>query len=339
MAHPDIQAEETVPGLNASAVVSVALDDLFIGECVRSSGVDESHVNLLVNVGDQLPPILVQAGSMRVIDGAHRVRAARLSGKSRIDVQLLDIDDTEAFTVSITANVRHGLPLSLADRKQAAVRLAHLRPTLSDRAIGRTCGLTGKTVAALRARHSDTQNQALSRIGLDGRVRPTDSADRRQTARRLIMEAPTSSLRDIATEAGLSPNTVRKIRNDLKVSSRQNADFLVGNSSSHLAGEVSALSTAVDILVGLQRDPSLRYQEDGRDLLRRLLLVKKVIDQIQEVVDSVPDHCLPSLAAVARIYGQRWLDLAGAFEMPKLPNPRTSSASSVQPRNFRNCTA
>src|SRR6202012_870809 len=99
-------------------------------------------------------PILVQR-SMHVIDGAHRVRAAQLRGQIVIRAILVDDNESEAFIRSVTANTRHGLPLTLRDRKQAAARLLRICPDKSDRAIAELAGLSGKTVGALRRSIAD----------------------------------------------------------------------------------------------------------------------------------------------------------------------------------------
>ncbi|MFC7729983.1 hypothetical protein [Actinomadura keratinilytica] len=69
-----------------------------------------------------LPPILVHRRTMRVVDGMHRLRAARLQGRCEIGVRFVDGPDADVFVAAVRANIGHGLPLSLADREAAAAR-------------------------------------------------------------------------------------------------------------------------------------------------------------------------------------------------------------------------
>ncbi len=77
---------------------------------------------------------------MRVIDGLHRMRAARLRGDQTIEVQYFTGDDDAAFLLAVEANTAHGLPLSLSERKAAAVRLIAMFPDRSNRSIAASAG-------------------------------------------------------------------------------------------------------------------------------------------------------------------------------------------------------
>ena len=172
------------------------------------------HVRLLVQLKEKLPPILVHRQTMRVIDGMHRLRAAVLRGEQSIEATFYDGDDAAAFMMAVRANVQHGLPLSLPDRKAAAARIVRSSPHLSDRAIAEVSGLSAKTVGAIRW-DSAGQAHVRQRIGRDGRVRPLSTADGRRLAGELITLNPASSSREIARMAGISPSTVRDVRERL----------------------------------------------------------------------------------------------------------------------------
>jgi ParB-like chromosome segregation protein Spo0J len=51
---------------------------------------------------------------MRVIDGIHRVEAAKLRGAKEIEARLFDGDESASYVLAVQANVTHGLPLSRA---------------------------------------------------------------------------------------------------------------------------------------------------------------------------------------------------------------------------------
>jgi transcriptional regulator with XRE-family HTH domain len=80
-----------------------------------------------------------------VIDGLHRLQAYRRAGRKTVSVQVLD---EAGFWEAFVANRDHGLPLSVDDRKHAAVWLKRKDPNLSVREIAKKVGLSPSTVQA-----------------------------------------------------------------------------------------------------------------------------------------------------------------------------------------------
>ncbi|RQX33168.1 hypothetical protein DLJ57_19775, partial [Micromonospora chalcea] len=130
---------------------TVPVSALLPGDSPRLAGENVEHIRLLAAMHD-LPPILVQRGTMRVIDGMHRLRAAKLRGDETVRVTFFDGDDAAAFLLSVDANIKHGLPLSRADREAAATRILRLYPQWSDRAVAAAAGLSPTTVSGIRRR-------------------------------------------------------------------------------------------------------------------------------------------------------------------------------------------
>jgi hypothetical protein len=89
----------------------------------RLHGEDPGHIRALAEAASLLPPILVHRPSMRVIDGTHRLSAARLRGRDTVEVRFFDGTGAEAFLLAVKANIAHGLPLSRADREAAVHRI------------------------------------------------------------------------------------------------------------------------------------------------------------------------------------------------------------------------
>src|SRR5258705_432071 len=75
-------------------------------------------------------------------------------------------------------------------------------------------GLGARTVGNIRGRLEVDMDAdiARARTGRDGRVRPLDNAEGRLRASAIIKEKPNASLREVAREAGISPSTVRDVR-------------------------------------------------------------------------------------------------------------------------------
>jgi transposase-like protein len=215
MGHGQIPAAPHAVNLDQLAVVRVPRLSLVAAGTPRQSGENLMHARMLAQSEDRLPPIVVHRSTMRIIDGMHRLHAAELRGEEEIDVRFFDGDDASSFVLAVRANVMHGLPLSLADRKAAAVRIIEFYPQWSDRMIASVSGLAAKTVASARERLTGEKQQLDSRVGRDGRTRPVDAARRKEVAARLLAENPGASLREVARQAGISAETVRGLRASL----------------------------------------------------------------------------------------------------------------------------
>jgi ParB-like chromosome segregation protein Spo0J len=292
----------------------VPVGSLEIWDSPRMSGINNDHVRALAESDVTLPPIIVQRSTMRVVDGLHRLRASALRGDEEIDVRLFDGGDDEAFVLAVQANVTHGLPLSLAERKAAAARIAESHPQWSDRAIGTATGLSHKTVGAIRRRATGGVYQLHARVRRDGRVRPVSGAAGRQAAGKLIAENPGASLRQIAQLAGISPGTVRDVRDRL----RQHEDPVLPpqrhGGGRATGGPTTALVDRASILRTLREDPSLRLTDRGRALIRLLNLDVLGTSDSRRLADSVPPHCVRTVVELAADRAKAWLDFAAQLE-------------------------
>lgn len=191
----------------------VPLAALSPGVSLRQGGTDAAHVRLLVDAADsaELPPILVQVDGCRVIDGLHRLEAARLMGDESIRARFLDCSNSEALVIAMKANGVHGLPLSRADRVAGAQRVLGSHPDWSDRAIAGIAGLSAKTIASLRDRSAVATPQGGKRIGQDGRRRPVDAGEGRRRAAEYIAAHPDAPLRQVARATDVSLGTVHDV--------------------------------------------------------------------------------------------------------------------------------
>jgi ParB-like chromosome segregation protein Spo0J len=314
------------------------------GESPRLEGEDQAHIAWLAETEATLPPILVDRRDMRVIDGMHRLLAASLRGQETIEVEFFEGDPADAFLRAVEANVTHGLPLSQADRRAAALRIVASHPHLSDRAIGESTGLAARTVAGIRQRTTDAVPQLNARVGRDGRVRPLDALAGRRRAAELLAKHPRASLREVAREAGVSPATARDVRRRLERGeapgpARHGLGPAIPGGEAVPAGPVVSAgppgpgSPAEEpgahgagaarprarrmpgveptlVLEKLLRDPSLRHNEQGRWLLRLLKHDAVTAQKWSEVAAAVPPHCVALVVQLARSYAQMWLNFA-----------------------------
>lgn len=329
-----------------SIVETVPLLSLRPADSPRLNGEDKAHIKRLAEADAPLPPILVDRGTMRVIDGMHRLMAASMVGRETIDVIFYEGREDDIFLHAVQENVTHGLPLSQADRRAAAERIIATHPHMSDRAIGQTSGLAAKTVASIRKRSTEGLPQANARIGRDGRVRPLDSAIGRRRAAELLADQPSASLRDVARAAGISPATALDVRKRLErgdspvpgnpARHRDPAEAVGAGPAAGAAGagpgagadardtgalaplrfkpRPAARSAAppdpADTVEKLMRDPSLRNNERGKGMLRLLHVNAIGAGQLPDVAAIVPPHCVVMMTTLARQYAVMWQNFA-----------------------------
>src|SRR3569833_317948 len=301
------------------------------GKSPRLSGVVNAHVTLLAGCEEELPPIVVHRQTMHIIDGNHRLRAAMRNGCKTIAVTFFEGTDQEAFLCSVELNVKHGLPLTLSDRKAAARRILLDSAGLSDRTIAAKVGLSNKTVAAVRRRLGAESPLAKTRLGRDGRTYPVDDVEGRQRAASLLAARPDASLREIASVASVSPGVVSDVRKRLDAGeaplsrrndqSRKSADSAsrIGAATKRTpqslpAGQGNRPGDKQKVLSQLRSDPSVRGTEAGRELIRWLSGHAIHLEDLPVYVNTIPPHQAAAVAALARRSASAWLEVVQRLE-------------------------
>ncbi|WP_431045558.1 ParB/RepB/Spo0J family partition protein [Streptomyces sp. P1-3] len=292
----------------------------------RLAGEDDQHVRALARLDIPLPPIVVHRATLRVIDGMHRLRAAELRGDTDIEVRFVDGSEADAFVLSVKLNKAHGLPLSHADRSLAAARIIASHPHWSDRKIAKVTDLAASSVGAIRKRSTEQIDQSNGRLGMDGRVRPLDIAERRRLASRLFSEQPQISLRAVAKTAGISLSTAHDVRVRLRAGNdplptrqrerlaRSPAGRLAACEQPTAATGGAAEPASADLLERLRKDPSLRFNEMCRYLLQWLGATTIADEGPERFVRCVPPHRAQAVARAARACAESWVQLAEALE-------------------------
>ncbi len=318
------QAPE-LPGPPLSEVEKVPIALLRPADSPRKQGTDSRHVSLLAGSDAVLPPIVVHRGTMRIIDGMHRRQAAVLRGESHVAVRYFEGSEQDAFAFAVKANTTHGLPLSAEERSAAAKRLLGSHPQWSDRAVAAVAGVSAKTVRSLR--RDTAPAGAVSRVGRDGRARPVSTADGRLRAREMMEKNPQASLRTVARKAGVSPSTVRDVRERL----RRGEHVVPQNQRPKSEGRMDGLSTTLPVksveqpavtVWSLTKDPSLRLTEDGRRLLRLLMTHRLPEQRWEELIATVPPHAATAISEAARGCAHAWNAFADRLSARHGESPR-----------------
>lgn len=124
-----------------------------------------------------LPPVEVYElpdGRLLLVDGFHRVAAARNRRETRVWAIVKHGGWAEAAEEAVLANLRHGRPYTLPERRRAANRLVRAHPDWADHRIAQLVGTSAHTVRRERAVLENAQSIPVvtDTEGADGRVRP-----------------------------------------------------------------------------------------------------------------------------------------------------------------------
>lgn len=313
--------------------ISVPVTSLAPAFYLRQAGTDAMHVRLLADAAAsvKLPSILVQKNSLRIIDGMHRVEAAKLCGAHSISARIVDCTDQEALVLAVKSNTLHGLPLSRADRISGAKRILASHPDWSDRAVAVITGLSAKSIASLRNSAVGDSPLHLKRLGRDGKRRPVAVGEGRRRAAEYINAHPEASLREVAREADVSLGTVHDVRDKLRRGALTASSTLapadapapskaeVTNSPVGRPAPVTPnfptrrvfqeLTWPV-ICAKLTSDPALRYTEGGRAFLRWMAAHSMQADEWREFIDAIPQRWMKDVGQIAFNMSEEWREFA-----------------------------
>ncbi|HET7016998.1 MAG TPA: ParB N-terminal domain-containing protein [Streptosporangiaceae bacterium] len=317
------------------------------GPLLRQGGTNSAHVQLLIDAANssQLPPILVQEDGWRLIDGAHRLEAAKLRGDHTIRARFLDCTDSEALVLAMKANTSHGLPLAKTERVSGAKQVLAAHPDWSDRAIAGITGLSAKTIASLRGRSPGTLDPGTKRIGRDGRQRPVAAGDGRRRAAEYISANPNATLRQVARETDVSLGTVHDVSARLRrgVSPERGGHHGPARLAIHPVERTTAPSVAPAISPAIRtiapapapaptplrrknhvdppltwegvaakvaNDPAIRYTDGGREFLRWMAMHASDPDRWRDFAATIPAHWHGVIAPIAESIAREWSQFA-----------------------------
>lgn len=303
------------------------------GLYLRAAGTNTAHVQVLSDVAESagLPPILVQRNGFRVIDGMHRVAAAKLRRQDRITARVVDCTDAEALVLAIRANTLHGLPLSRQDRLHGAKRILSLHPGWSDRAVAAAAGISPRSVATIRGRQADGDLAPGKRLGRDGKLHPANRIDGRRRAADYIEAHPDATIRQVARETGVSVGTVHSVRSRLRLGGNivgQRPNGIEARTDQDAAPPAGCAAGAApgdavtagggrsrprprhaawrEIAAKLAGDPTIRYTDDGRAFMRWLARRAADPGEWREHIDAIPDRWLADIALLAEAISADW---------------------------------
>lgn len=173
---------------------------------------DDLTVNQYRQAIDSLPPILVtkekelEDGTLKheLIDGYHRFLAHKLEGRSEIEAEIMDIPREQILIESVRRNSKHGLQLSLKEKKRLVRQLYRKGTMTRQEDLAQLFSVSQPTISNWVSDYLYNERKA-----------------RREDAWELFHEGGTQT--EIAEELGVSQQTVSR---DLKRLTRKMISYI-----------------------------------------------------------------------------------------------------------------
>ena len=149
------QEDESRPCIETLAIAEITLDEEIASRPLDPDIVAEYPERMAA--GDEFPPLRVMrdddAGVNWLVEGFHRLEAARWNGLESIDCDISKGDRRAALLASAGANATHGLRRSAEDKRRAVQKLLTDPEWAkwSDRQIAVWCKVTHPFVGKVRA--------------------------------------------------------------------------------------------------------------------------------------------------------------------------------------------
>lgn len=222
----------------------IPLDRIVTDEEFQIRKLDATKVAEYGELAEFRDPIVVRAlatpGQFQIVDGFHRVAAARSNGWSDIEARVFSGKRVSDFVrKAILENATHGVPLSRREREEACKNLivAYARDGVSpaDTTIAKECGLSATTVKKYRQELVDAQVIGPVRTVKDRQGKHRDFADwgRKpakpaiiQHAIRLVKASEPLEGLDEAAWAELDPRTCQSVQREVHRVIRELGDLL-----------------------------------------------------------------------------------------------------------------
>ena len=207
-----------------------------------------------INSGAAFPPIVVffDGATYWLADGFHRIAACEKAGATEVLAEVREGGREDALWFALSANKRHGLPMSVEDKRKAVRLLLSVEKWqgMSNRAIADHLGISDHTVASVKTEVGCPTAQVAQldtkTKGADGKAR-SKPGEAESKVRALLADPEWSNASDrqVAKHLDVSPSTVAKVRKDLAAGPKPPSDY-----DAALATAAAADRNGLDFLNG-----------------------------------------------------------------------------------------
>lgn len=148
----------------------ISINDIYVDSAlqtrVRMNEVVTQEYAALMRDGVQFPPVVLFDDGKRkyLVDGFHRLNAAKRAGKQTIEVEVHMGEKYSGFLYSLKANAAHGLQRTNEDKRHGVLKLLEDFEYIdkSDREIAAICAVSHTFVSKVRARNKQPAARNLN---------------------------------------------------------------------------------------------------------------------------------------------------------------------------------
>jgi ParB-like chromosome segregation protein Spo0J len=213
----------------------------------RHEGIDQKVVDHYALLFREViwPPVLVHRESRKLIDGWHRVEAAKRAQVYTIGVQYVDEPLENCFAIAVKANLGHGVALTKEDRFRAINKM--LRQSWTPERISEALGIP-------RIMIDRTEKAENLRIGLRAENRPGANLSTESLAE--VVRLPREDqveLADMAIEVSAKPGDVRRavraVKNDESISTAEVRKIMMDPEYAKMKKNANITMNGADLLM------------------------------------------------------------------------------------------
>lgn len=151
----------------------ISINDIYVDSALQTrvrmnEVVTQEYTSLMLD-GVKFPPVVLFDDGKRkyLVDGFHRLNAAKRAGKQSIEVEVHMGDKYSGFLYSLKANATHGLQRTNEDKRHGVMKLLEDFEYIdkSDREIASICAVSHTFVSKIRAGNKQPATRSLNLMG------------------------------------------------------------------------------------------------------------------------------------------------------------------------------
>lgn len=236
-------------------ILKINLDE----EIYPRVGIDEQLVEtyrLHLEAGIELPPLVVQKETFTLVDGAHRFHAAKKLKVDTVEVEIVNIVDSELRAEAIRRNIKHGKRFTLGEIRATIISL-RFKDKKSQREIAQIVNLSESRISQILMQYRHGARQFFSDLNpkvpkIDLRVK----ADL-DTKTEILEEVATGlSGKEIAEKHKISQGLVSQIK-------KKNQDWLTSPVYFKIEKRAAVLLLAVAFVNKQLSQAKFEFKENG----------------------------------------------------------------------------
>lgn len=263
-------------------------------------------------------PVILQKGSLRLVDGAHRIEAAEQLGRNKIFAEERDIKDSDLRIEAYRYNQKHGVQYTKEERNKIIVNL-YTKDSKTQQEIADVFGLSQRHVSEILGIEENTSNRENSNSSKSSKSNKNTKADKRRVLTKdeertvALLAIKGEKQEDLATKFGTTQQRVSQLMTDYKAELRER--YADGDGRMNIADAIGLNPSKLDeILISATDKDPLDFELPIITWWDSYGLDKRQ----KKIPGAVPVHLVKNLLALHTNPGDHVLDLFAGGGVTKI---------------------